>query len=376
MTAVNPAPPAKQPIEVPGSLDSSKIERILIVRLSALGDILHAVPAQQQLARFFPSARIDWLCESHYRPLLESISGITKVWSLNTRAWRRNPLSSRDLLHLVRDLRRCRYDLALDFQGLLKSALLARLARPRSILGFRPERFKERGIDWFYDLAIPGEADLDRHIIDTNLDLVRRLIPDCDGGARFAIEIPAQDEELIDRELRALDGQKPVLINPGAGWSTKLWPAEDYGRLGTLIEHRLQLPVVYAYGPGEEALLERIRRVWEPRRVRAFPTTILQLAALISRSALLVAGDSGPLHLAVASGIPTVAVLGPTAPRRNGPYAGDDEIVRRRLHCSNSYRRTCDEFICMEIPVETVFEAVVRRLTSIDQIVPLEVTPD
>ena len=153
----------------------------------------------------------------------------------------------------------------------------------------------------------------------------------------------------------------PVLRNPGAGWVTKRWPAREYGWLARTIVERLGFPVAVTYGPGEEGLVEELRQEAGINLV-AFPTTITQLAALCRVSILMVAGDSGPLHLAVSTGTPVVAILGPTATARNGPYSKADIVVKRDLPCSNSYKRVCNQFICMDIPGETVFQAVQRRL--------------
>ncbi len=155
---------------------------------------------------------------------------------------------------------------------------------------------------------------------------------------------------------------KPILVNPGAGWVTKLWPLKDYAALLLRIQEELGRATLLTYGQGEEDMVEEIRAILAPHPLEAFPTTLLQRAALCRRSRLLIAGDTGPLHLAVALGTPTVAILGPTSPWRNGPFNQEDQIVKRYLPCSNSYKRTCNEFICMDIPVKDVFDAVTRRL--------------
>lgn len=340
-------------------------KRILIVRLGALGDIVHALPAQQQLAQRLPEAEIHWLAEPRYAPLLESVPGVARVWVADTKQWRRRPLRSRRLVTLIRSLRKQGFEFVFDFQGLIKSALLAGLSGASKVIGFAPERFKENGIQWFYSDAAPGESDLSRHVIDVNLDLIRRIVPEAQPQTLVPLAIPPDDQRYAQQRLDDLGIRRPILINPGAGWATKLWPAIHYARLGLEIERTLGIPVVYTHGPGEEGLIEEIRRANAPAPVMTFPTTLLQLAALCRLSRLMTAGDSGPLHLAVAMGTPTVAILGPTAARRNGPYNPEDLVVKRNLPCSDSYKRLCDNFICMDIPVERVLEAVVRRLRTV-----------
>ncbi|HSR50926.1 MAG TPA: glycosyltransferase family 9 protein, partial [Acidobacteriota bacterium] len=342
--------------------------KILIVRLGALGDVIHAVPAQQVLRRRFPQAEIHWLTEPPYKPLLEGIEGLHKVWTADTKRWRKRPFSLQNMRGLLRRLRRESFDLAVDFQGLLKSAALARLARPAELIGFRGERFKEGAAAWFYSRSAAGEADLSRHVIDTNLHLTS-LVSGSDGGGDeeaspyLPLTLPEDDVRYVDQQLEAADiDQPPVLLNPGAGWETKLWPARHMARLGRAIEDYLNLPVIYTWGPGEESLIEEIGREIGPERVRTFPTTILQLAALCRRSCLFVGGDTGPLHLAAGLGVPVVAVMGPTTATRNGPFDPSDEVVQRRLHCSDCYKRTCQVYFCMNIPHWEVLRAVVRRL--------------
>ncbi|MFQ5737637.1 MAG: glycosyltransferase family 9 protein [Acidobacteriota bacterium] len=339
--------------------------KILIVRLGALGDIIHAIPAQQALLRQLPGAEIHWLAEAAYAELLRCVPGIRKVWLADTRRWRRQPHRSPESIRLVRSLRRQRFDLAFDFQGLLKSALLARLSGAGRVIGFAPERFKEKGIGWFYSQSIEGEADLNRHVIEGNMELVRQVGGTNGEGWLIPLSIPPTARRDVDERLGALRSEWPILINPGAGWVTKLWPARNYARLGLEIRRRLGIPVVYAYGPGETPLIDEIRQASAPQSILTFPTSIVELAALCQRCRLLVGSDSGPLHLAVALGTPTVAVLGPTSPRRNGPVNRYDEVVRRDLPCSDCYKRSCGEFICMDIPTQEVFEAVRRRLNGV-----------
>ena len=197
-----------------------------------------------------------------------------------------------------------------------------------------------------------------------NLELAGSLGCNGTSTARIPFRIPAGAERYVDHRLREVEGRRPALLNPGAGWPTKLWPARRFARLGSEIRRRLKLPVVFTYGPGEEGLVREIRDCSRPGSVVSFPTTILELAALCRRSRLMVAGDTGPLHLAVALGTPAVAVMGPTIARRNGPFHPEDRIVKRDLHCSDCNKRSCAEFICMDISVEQVFDAVRRRLTA------------
>ena len=340
----------------------TRMDKVLIVRLGALGDILHALPAQQLLHTRLPGATIDWLAEPHYIPLLRCVPGIRKAWPANLRRWKSDSSDAPEVVRLIRSLRRERFDMVVDFQGLLKSAVLARIAGRGQVVGFRAERFKEKGTGWLYTHREEGESDLSQHVIDGNLRLIKRFVGGNNATPLVPFEISREDQEYVSRRLSDFKIRSPVLLNPGAGWVTKRWPASEYGRLARMIVEHLGLPVAVTYGPGEEDLVEELRQQAGVNNLVAFATTITQLAALCRLSRLMVAGDSGPLHLAVSTGTPVVAILGPTATARNGPYSEADIVVKRDLPCSNSYKRVCNEFICMDIPAETVLQAVQRRL--------------
>ena len=338
-------------------------QKLLIVKLGSLGDIIHTIPAQQRLAQHFPQAQIHWLTEPPYDSLLDRIPGISKVWLADTKKWRRKISSLPESIHLIRSLRRHHFDAALDFQGLVKSALLARLSGAERVIGFVPHQSREPASRYFYSETVVGDDGSRPHAVEINLQLVRSLGCSRNGASPLIpLEIPSEAFDYVDDQLSNSNIAKPIMVNPGAGWVTKLWPLRNYAQLLLRLHQELGHGIVLTYGPGEEDLVQQIQTVTAPHPIAAFSTTFLQLAALCRRSRLLIAGDTGPLHLAVALGTPTVAILGPTSAWRNGPYNSKDQIVKRYLFCSNSYKRTCNEFICMDIPVQEVFDAVIRRL--------------
>lgn len=339
--------------------------KLLIVRLGSLGDIIHAVPAQQMLTQHFPQAEIHWLTEPPYDALLHRIPGIHKLWLADTKKWRRKPFSVGEGIRLVRSLRRQRFDAALDFQGLIKSALLAKLSGARRIIGFAAHQSREPASRYFYSETVEADDGSRPHAVEINLALAQSLGCSNNGASPLIpLDIPTEAFGYVDEQLRRNNVSNPVLVNPGAGWVTKHWPPENYAKLIRRIHQEMGHGMILTYGPGEQGLVEKIRTLAKPHPIASFPTTFLQLAALCRRARLLVAGDTGPLHLAVALGTPTVAILGPTSPWRNGPFNPQDPIVKRYLFCSNSYKRSCNQFICMDIPVQEVFDAVTRRLGS------------
>ena len=337
---------------------ASSISRLLIVRLGAFGDIVHTIPAQQRIRACLPDCEIHWLTEERFVPFLEAVPGIARVWVAGLKNWSW-PASVRPFFGLVRALRRQKFDAAIDFQGLLKSAALTRLSGATLTLG--PADSRERLASAFYSRRPVRQSPDRRHIIDLNIGITELLGCSNGGPARFCLDIPNDARARVAQALAAKGVERPVLLNPGAGWITKLWPPAQWAELARRLS-RLGLPVVISHGPGEEALARAIQAAAGDGVFCSLSTSLLELAALCEKGRLMVAGDTGPLHLAVALGVPTVAILGPTSTWRNGSYSKDDLVVKRQLPCSDCYKRTCDKFICMDIPVEEVLAAVTRRL--------------
>lgn len=345
------------------SLPSNNCQKILIVRLSSLGDIVHTIPSQQSIKQQWPQSEIHWLTQPPYDSFLKSVPGISKVWLADTQRWRQQPLSLRKGISLIKSLRREQFDITLDFQGLLKSAALSRLSGAHRVIGLPPGRFQEPAAHYFYSETVASDEESHPHVIESNFQLA--LFLGCSKetlSPTIPLNISSADLHYVNEHLDRLEIKNPVLINPGAGWVTKRWPMKSYAQLFIKIREELDLPVVFTYGPGEELLIEQIRSEVNSYSLATFPTNILQFSALCRCSRLLVGGDTGPLHLAVSLETPTVAILGPTAAWRNGPFNPQDEIIKRDLPCSESYKRTCDQFICMDISVQQVFDAIVRRL--------------
>ena len=328
--------------------------KILIVRLGSLGDIVHTIPAQQQIAAHLPHSEIHWVAEPPYQSLLRQVPGISRLWTADTKKWRRRYSTLREFPRLVAALKRERFDIALDFQGLLKSALLSRLTGARQVLGFPRQELKEPLAAWLYTDTILAsnleKGHQQRHVIELNIELARFLGCSDGASALIPLSVPVQKLHSLMEKLRMLGIGRPVVLNLGAGWPEKLWPARHYANLFLRIRKQLGLPVLFTYGPGEEPLLEEVRQIIKPLPVPTFSTDLLELAALCRQARLVVGTDTGPLHLAVALGTPTVALMGPTSASRNGPFQRNDPVV------------TGTAPSCVDIPVNEVFDAVLRRL--------------
>jgi len=338
--------------------------KILIIRLSSIGDVVHALPAVPALRDRYPGCRISWLVEDQAADLIRDYQGIDHVivfhkgHGIAALRSRRFGQAFGMVRELWRALRQDRYDLILDFQGLLKSGLLAGLARGKRRLGFANAR---EGSHLFYSERAPAPAFHD-HAIARHMALLRMLgISDVPGSFAFAFspEIAARVETLYDQE--AIDSSRRlVCVCPAARWATKQWASDRVARLCALLHERCGAQVLLAGGASDRESLEQIRIGAGPlARNLAGRLSLREFACLVSRSTLMLSVDSGPMHIACAVGTPVVALFGPTAPWRTGPFGFGHSVVRKALACSPCFqRRRCPEghHRCMgDITVEEVF---------------------
>ena len=329
--------------------------RALIVRLSSIGDVVHTLPALAALHRHGWEA--DWLVEPPSRVLLDLNPLLARVLAAPPRkAFGRGKARA-----TLRELRSRRYDAALDFQGLWKSAAWARLSGARRVIGWEKSSRREPS-----SRLLIGER-IERagvgHVIDKNLALLRPLGIEAVGGREFPLPLSTEAVARVDAGLAALGPGEIALLNPGGGWASKLWGAERYGELAKGLRARGLRPVV-SWGPGEEALADRVVAASGGAARRSFPTTLLDYVEMARRARLVVAADTGPLHLACAVGAPVVALFGPTDPARNGPFSPEDVVIRRIPACAPCYSRTCVRHagIMDGIEVTEVEAAAERRL--------------
>ncbi len=304
------------------------MDRILIVRLGSLGDLVHALPAVSALRRAFPSAEIDWLVDAVHEPFLQLVPIISRTVPLRAR-------TARAWLDARRVLRARGYDAALDFQGLLKSAALARLSGARRVIGFDARAAREPAAAWFYtEREATGEG---RHVIDKNLALAASL-----GITADAREFPLRDvESAALAELQAGGLGRYALLNGGAAWPNKRWPPDRLGRLAAWLRDQHGLASVVLWGPGERELAEAVVAASAGAARVAPETAVADLVALSRKAALMVSGDTGPTHIAAAVGTPVVALFGPTSPARNGPWRERDITISRYDECDCHYERRC-----------------------------------
>ncbi|MEI6668539.1 MAG: glycosyltransferase family 9 protein [Acidobacteriota bacterium] len=332
---------------------------VLIVRLGALGDLVHALPAVAALREVWPDARIDWLVDERYQALLAFVPVVDRVVVLGKTAASR--------LGLVRSLRQTRYEVALDLQGLIKSAVLARLSGARDVVGFATPLLRERVARLCYTRQ--GDDDDTGHVIEKNVRLLR-LLGVAPESRVFPLRVPASPVvEQVRRALGIGEGDRFAVINPGAGWPNKRWPPDRFGEVAHRLAQRHGLPSVVLWGPGEQSLADEVTAASRGAARLAPPTGLGDVLALLGAAALFVAGDTGPLQLAAALGTPIVGIFGPTNPLRNGPWSQADVAVSRFERCECHHKRRCrrPELCVHTIGVDEMMQAVddrCERVTS------------
>lgn len=341
--------------------------RILLIRTSALGDVVHCLPALVALRRRLPEARIGWVVEDLFAPLLDGHPALDEVVPVRLRTWRKRPLAGgtrRELFRFLRRLRAFRADVAVDLMGNHKAGVIARLSGAKRRVGPARDDRRERSSALWIDepVAIRGE-----HAVDRALSTVAPLL----GAAPGAPDPTAVDfggDDLIPGAAAAGaagDGEPFVLVHPGAGWGNKVYPPERWGAVARGLVERAGVAtrVALSPSPAERRMAESIVAASGGAASTVEAADLATLVALSRRARLVLGGDSGPIHLAHALGTPVLAVMGPTDPARHGPYGAPESSLARPLPCSYCYRRFTDTKACLlEITPEAVLERAVYIL--------------
>lgn len=353
---------------------------VLIVKLSSIGDVVHTLPAAALLRRALPDARIGWVVERRAAAILTDSPVIDHLIEVDSRAWRKDFFRGsgfgemRERLGQLRERPGAngsgRADIAVDFQGLIKSGLLAFVSQAKRRIGFETDELRETQSRVFLTEQV-STSEL-KHVIEKNLALARAALSGsrkpgsqtepANSAYEFPIAVSDDDEKYVDEMIE----NKRVgfaIINPGGGWPTKLWPSERYAELADWLWSDCGLASFVTYGPGEETLAHAVADRARSGVARPIASTLKQYVALARRASLFVGGDTGPLHLAAASGTPIVGLYGPTSAERNGPFDHRDITVGRDLWCrADCHRRSCWHWECMDIPLSEVRRAIVTRL--------------
>src|SRR5258708_28870927 len=334
--------------------------RFLVVRLGSLGDIVHTFPAVAGLRESFPNAEIVWLTHPRWKELVDSSELATDIWEIDTR-------SDRSLREIIGRTRKRRFTIAIDYQGLWKSAALPLFGDVSRRVGFSSQTIREFGVPILYTDRVRVTKI---HIADQNGEL--SLCAGARNGlAPVALAVPSIQEVFVLQLLRGFGIEKYIVLSPAGGWRSKCWPADRYGALCDKIRDTLGIRCILNHGPQWVDLVSAVKAASGQADPIAYNGSLGQLMALLRNAVCIVGGDTGPLHLAVALGTPAITIFGPTDPARNGPYrmgnrsgnASPIDIVLRSPHAVTTYKRSGQAASSiLAIGVDTVFDAVRRQV--------------
>jgi heptosyltransferase-1 len=358
-------PPVTAPREDAASFTP---QRLLIVRLGSMGDIIHTLPAVTALRQAFPEVSLGWVVEERWAELLctlpEPRSGprsprrplVDRVHIVNTHSWRNSLLSIQTWEQIaagLSELRAQRYEVAVDFQGAFRSAVVARWSGAPVVYGVAQPR--ENVASMFYTRQMIARGS---HIVEQNLSLAEAV-------ARRRLDLPAIEfprDQTAERQRAERFDNDFALLNPGAGWGAKQWPAKRYGQVARQLAED-GVKSLINFGPGEEPLVRAVESASQGA-AKGVACSLTELIALTRRARLFIGGDTGPMHLAAALGIPVVAIFGPTNPTRNGPFGTLSVVLRSPASPTTSSHRLQPDPGMLEISSDEVVAAARKLLRS------------
>ena len=348
-------------------------ESVLVVRLGAMGDIIHSLPAVTALRNALPNARIGWIVEERWAELLCAKSSpksgargparplVDFVHTVNTKAWRKSLLSretQRQISSALREVRDLKYEIAVDFQGALKSAVIARCSAAREIVGMDSPR--ETPARLLYTRRVPAAKP---HVVEQYHSLAEAVAGR--GLPLPAVEFPHDDQAgaNIAKKLADLGVEKDfVILTPGAGWGAKQWPSKRYGAVARALAADGLAPLINC-APGEEDLAQQVQAASD-NKSHLISCSVAELIALTRRARLFIGGDTGPLHLAAALRIPVVAIFGPTDPARNGPYGSTSIVLRNPASQTSLSHTSAPDPGLLQLTADEVISAARRLLEN------------
>ena len=352
------------------SRPSEEPERLLIVRLGSMGDVIHTLPAVAALRKAFPQSEIGWVIEERWAELLCTVSYpksgvrspqrplVDRLHLVNTKAWRKS-LASGHTWHAIAaalsDLSGTKYKVVVDFQGAIRSALIARWSGAEIIYGAAQPRENVASMFYTRQVIIRGA-----HVVEQGRSLAEAV-----AHRRLELFVPdfprdARGEQKVETQLRQWNASNFVLLNPGAGWGAKQWPPERYGDVARRLAED-GVKSLINFGPGEEFLMRAVESA-SGSKAKGVAGSLTELIALTRRARIFIGGDTGPMHLAAALGVPVVAIFGPTNPARNGPFGTRSIVLRSPTSpTTHSHRAQPDPGI-LEISPDEVFAAAQKLL--------------
>ncbi|OQW30823.1 MAG: hypothetical protein A4E19_08725 [Nitrospira sp. SG-bin1] len=336
-----------------------KSARILLIKPSSLGDIVHALPVVSAIKTQWPGSHMTWLVKRQWTDLVERAEGVDRVWpvEMTVRSWIKESLA----------LRAERFDLAIDLQGLFRSGVLARVSGAPTRIGFANGR---EGSPWFYTRRVPVLSP-DIHAVDRYLSVVSALGASLPAKPRFGFRLLEEDMASV----RALCGHRGfsvdrpwIAMNIGARWQTKRWPLTSFAAVVDRLYEAHRDPVVIIGGPEERIYSERLRALTDHPFIDLCGEIPLGcLPALLSKATAMITNDSGPMHIAAGLGVPVVAMFGPTSAARTGPYGDGHQVLTGGVPCSPCFNRVCrhdPELECLHLIQPTHVVELIRSLTA------------
>lgn len=332
--------------------------KILIIKPSSLGDVIHALPFLKAVKNTWPDSRVDWVISRNLKGIIEDNPLIDDLIILNKDSWKRIrkiPETIKELSSLKKTLKSKHYDMVIDLQGLLRSGLIAYSTPTTVKVGFADSR---EGSRFFYDKRVVVDKNL--HAVDKCLEVAESI------GAKVGKDsVPLYINEETKKNIRTLLGNinEYIVIVPSARWPSKRWPAENFASLIS----KIKIPCIITGSKGDVRIANKIMEGTSGLSNQVInlcgKTGLKELAALIAGAKGVVSNDSGPMHIAAAFGKPVVAIFGPTDPEKTGPYGWQKNsklsVIRARVPCSPCRRRTCSDLVCMDrINANTVFKAL------------------
>jgi heptosyltransferase-1 len=331
------------------------IKKILIIKPSALGDIVHSLPFLANVKKKFPRAKIDWVVAHGLHKFLEGHPMIDNLWVIKKDQWKKiGNLNHtlKEINELKKGLKASEYDVSIDLSGLLRSGIISYFSKAKIKLGFKES---DEGSSFFYTHKIHGSMNI--HAIDRYLKIAEFM-----GCSIDKIDYPFAPYDPCPPILNDLP-QNFVVMSPSAGKPANRWPAEKFGRLAA----RLLLPTIVIAGSAEADIVQEVVAHSNESAISiAGRTGLKDLVALIDRATFFVCNDTGPMHIAAALNVPVFAIFGPANPVRTGPYGAIHTIIQKKMDCAPCYaKQPCSHFRCMnELKVEDVFKIIDQKVTQ------------
>ncbi len=333
---------------------TNKLKKILVVKPSSLGDVVHSLPFLNSLKSRFPNAEIHWVIAKGLEGLLECHPMVDRIVIINKDMWKKLSKATdtiKEVKKLFKDIRNEQYDLAVDLQGLFRSGIITMATRAPVRIGFSEAR---EGSSLFYNVKVQGGEDV--HAVERYMKIAGAL--GCDEK-NILFTFPLCNGQLKNIEDIRSSMKDYAVIVPGARWDTKIWGAENFGRLASL----LPLRSLVIGSRSDREIAERVVQTSRGKAISlAGKTSLRELIEIMRHARIVISNDSGPMHIAAGFRIPVVAIFGPTSPVRTGPYGKGHIVIKSDLDCAPCFKKHCGNLKCMQgIPVDAVYEKIITH---------------